>query len=183
MGLVSAKLVIRSRKSSSVTPKVSLNCCKSSSGCGKNSCNGGSSRRMVTGKPAIMVNSSTKSFCCWGCKRSKAICRCLASAAKIRHRISKIRRVSKNICSVRTRPIPWAPKRRARSASAGVSALARTARPRCLSAHCIRLPKSPLSSGSSVGAWPSSTRPEVPSTVITSPSRKIVLPIFACRPS
>jgi hypothetical protein len=45
----------------------------------------------------------------------------------------------KNMCSVRARPIPWAPKAKAVRVSSGVSALARTLRRRTLSAQLSSL--------------------------------------------
>ena len=64
------------------------------------------------------------------------------------------RLASKNMCSVRQSPIPSAPKRRAASASAGVSALARTFMRRMASAQTMRVEKSPESSGSSIATRP-----------------------------
>ena len=81
-----------------------------------------------------------------------------------------IRSASKNICSVRQRPIPSAPNSRAVRQSSGVSALARTPSRRFLSAQAIKVPKSPTSSGWTVGTAPSMTSPEAPSMVITAPS-------------
>ena len=40
--------------------------------CGRNSCSGGSSRRMVTGRPAMISNSSTKSSRCIGSSLASA---------------------------------------------------------------------------------------------------------------
>ena len=48
------------------------------------------------------------------------------SEAMIISRTIEIRSAAKNMCSVRTRPMPSAPNSRARRASSGVSALART---------------------------------------------------------
>ena len=58
-------------------------------------------------------------------------------------RIAMMRSPSKNMCSVRHRPMPSAPNSRARLASAGVSALVRTLSVRYLSAHFITVAKSP----------------------------------------
>ena len=52
-----------------------------------------------------------------------------------------MRSPSKNMCSVRHRPMPSAPNSRARLASAGVSALVRTLSVRYLSAHFMTVAK------------------------------------------
>ena len=76
---------------------------------------------------------------------------------------------SKNMCSVRQRPMPSAPNERAVRASVGVSALARTFMRRTASAHSMILPKSPESSGWSIATAPLMICPVVPSMVMTSP--------------
>ena len=81
-----------------------------------------------------------------------------------------MRSSSKNMCSVRQRPIPSAPKRSAVSASPGVSALARTRSRRTPSAQPISVAKSSESAGSMVGTAPWSSSPLAPSTVTTSPA-------------
>ena len=62
---------------------------------------------------------------------------------------------SKNMCSVRQRPIPSAPSSRAFFASAGVSAFVRTCSLRNLSAHDMIFPNSPAIVASTVGIKPS----------------------------
>ncbi len=74
------------------------------------------------------------------------------------------------MCSVRDRPMPSAPKRRAVRASSGVSALARTFMVRIASAQPISVAKSPESSGCTVGTAPSITSPVEPLRVIVSPA-------------
>ena len=64
-----------------------------------------------------------------GRSRSSAARRVAWSAAMIISRTTGSRSAAKNMCSVRTSPMPSAPNARARSASAGVSAFARTPRP------------------------------------------------------
>src|SRR5258707_1132942 len=66
---------------------------------------------------------------------------------------------SKNMCSVRVRPMPSAPKLRATSASCGVSAFVRTFSVRYSSAHFMIWANAPLSDASTVGTWPSYTSP------------------------
>ena len=94
--------------------------------CGRNSCSGGSSSRIVTGRPRMMRNSSTKSSRCMGRILASAARRPSMVSATIISRMATMRPPSKNICSVRQSPMPSAPKRRAMRASSGVSALART---------------------------------------------------------
>ena len=89
-----------------------------------------------------------------------------------------MRSPSKNMCSVRHSPMPSAPNWRAVRASAGVSALVRTFRRRASSAHCISVPKSPDSSGSSIFTAPSITWPAEPSMVMMSPFLKTFGPTF-----
>ena len=86
------------------------------------------------------------------------------------------------MCSVRQSPMPCAPKRRAHWASCGVSAFARTFIVRAASAHSSNWLKLSSSAGSSMAAAPASTSPEVPSTVISSPSRKLRPPACRTRP-
>ena len=59
-----------------------------------------------------------------------------------------IRFSSKNMCSVRTRPMPFAPNLRARAASRGLSALARTWNPVTNFSTSARKSSMPDSSGS-----------------------------------
>ncbi len=87
------------------------------------------------------------------------------------------------MCSVRHRPMPWAPSARARAASSGVSALARTSRRRTESAWA-RAPRTASVSGpvdvpvsrarptseAVSGSSPRCTVPAVPSTETVSPS-------------
>ena len=105
------------------------------SSCGRNSCSGGSSRRIVTGRPSIASKMPMKS-CFWnGSSSARAFFRPASSSARIIFRMATIRWSSKNMCSVRHRPIPSAPNERALTASSGVSALVRTLSVRTLSAH------------------------------------------------
>ncbi len=62
--------------------------------------------------------------------------------------------LSKNICSVRQRPMPSAPNFAAFLASVGVSALVRTLRVLYLSAQSMILPKLPAMEASTVGMCP-----------------------------
>ncbi len=88
-----------------------------------------------------------------------------------------MRSSAKNMCSVRHKPTPSAPNRRAISASSGVSALHRTPKRRYLSAQAISSAKSPPRSASTSGACPRMTCPEAPSMVIKSPARTSTPPI------
>ena len=94
-------------------------------------------------------------------------------SARIICRTAPMRAGSKNMCSVRHRPMPSAPNLRAVSASSGVSALARTLSRRALSAHSISVPKSPDSAGSIIATVPMKTSPVAPSSVMVSPARTV----------
>ena len=142
MGFSSWRALMRSMTKSKGTPSFSANWRRTTSSWGKNSCRGGSSRRMVTGRPSIALNSPTKSFFWNGKSFLRADRRCTSSAARIIWRMMSMRSPSKNICSVRHRPMPSAPKATACFAIAGVSALVRTLRVRCLSAQLITVWKS-----------------------------------------
>ena len=133
--------------------------------CGRNSWSGGSSRRIVTGKPAMISNRSRKSLRWKGNSRASAARRPCSVSAMIICRTAPIRSGSKNMCSVRQSPMPSAPKRLAVSASNGVSALARTRKRRTLSAQPINVEKSPESCGSTMGTEPMKTSPVAPSSV------------------
>ena len=78
-----------------------------------------------------------------------------AAASRRRRGSSRARRgcgaSSKNMCSVRHRPMPSAPNLMATRASGGVSALARTLSVRTSSAQPIRVANSPDSAGSCIG--------------------------------
>ena len=62
MGLNSRKPETRRRNRLTVTPMAPATSAMAASPCGRNSCNGGSSRRMVTGSPAMISNSASKSL-------------------------------------------------------------------------------------------------------------------------
>ncbi len=173
MGLVSCSSLARRISLVASRPVASATATRSSSVWGKNSCSGGSSSRMVTGSPSMIVNSSTKSARCIGRIFSSAARRPFSSSARIISRTAAIRSSSKNMCSVRQRPMPSAPNWRAVRASRGVSALARTFRRRLLSAHSIRVAKSPVSSGSIMVTAPARTSPLDPSMVMISPALKV----------
>ncbi len=79
-----------------------------------------------------------------------------------------------NMCSVRHRPMPSAPSSRARRASSGVSALARTPRRRIWSAHSSTCSKFSSTRASTSGTSSTVTWPLVPSIAIASPSCRLV---------
>ena len=103
-------------------------------------------------------------------------------AARIISRMTGSRSSPKNMCSVRQRPMPWAPNSRARRASSGVSAFARTPRRRASSAHAVTAAKSSVICGGTSGTAPLITRPRLPSIEISSPSDTVV-PLMANRRS
>ncbi len=121
----------------------------------------------------MIVNSSTKSARCMGSSLSSAARRPSVSAARIISRTVWIRSPSKNMCSVRQRPMPSVPNSSAVRASPGVSALARTPSRRVASAHPISVAKSPLNSGWIIATSPSRTSPVLPSMVMTSPAFQV----------
>ena len=96
-----------------------------SAGSERNSCKGGSSRRIVTGRPSIASKTPMKSARCRGSSAASAAVRSGTVSART-SRSTNPRRSPRNMCSVRHRPMPCAPYRRARAASSGVSALAST---------------------------------------------------------
>jgi hypothetical protein len=55
------------------TPSEAATSAISASLCGRNSCSGGSSRRIVTGRPAMMRNSAVKSSRWKGSRRASAV--------------------------------------------------------------------------------------------------------------
>ena len=137
---------------------------------GTNSCKGGSSRRTVTGWPCIALNSPSKSLRCIGSNLASATRRPASSSARIISRTALMRSPSKNMCSVRQRPIPSAPNIKACAASFGVSALARTFSTEYLRASSMSCPKSPLKSAACVATCPRYTSPVEPLSEIQSPS-------------
>ena len=102
---------------------------------------GGSSRRTVTGWPCIALNSPSKSLRCIGSNLASATRRPASSSARIISRTALMRSPSKNMCSVRQRPIPSAPNIKACAASFGVSALARTFSTEYLRASSMSCPE------------------------------------------
>ena len=97
---------------------------------GTNSCRGGSSRRMVTGRPFIALVDGLKVALLDRLEFGKRLFTLLRGLETIISRIALMRSASKNICSVRHRPMPCAPKAKACAASFGVSAFVRTSRAR-----------------------------------------------------
>ena len=87
------------------------------------------------GRSPISRKIPRKSSRCIGRIFASAARRCSTVSARIISRTATMRFSSKNMCSVRQRPMPSAPKSRATRASFGVSALARTPRRRRASAH------------------------------------------------
>ena len=82
----------------------------------------------------------------------------------------------KNMCSVRTRPMPSASNSRALIASFGVSALARTRVVLTFRAQSSSSRNSADSFGSTSGSAPSTTSPVAPFSVTTCPSRTTTRP-------
>mmetsp|Transcript_13827 Transcript_13827/g.58124 ORF Transcript_13827/g.58124 Transcript_13827/m.58124 type:complete len:266 (-) Transcript_13827:1074-1871(-) len=82
----------------------------------------------------------------------------------------------KNMCSVRTRPIPSAPFSRATAASSGVSAFASTFRRRSASTQDMNKPRSPEMAGGASSAAPRITSPVEPLRDTQSPSCSLTPP-------
>ena len=123
----------------------------------------------------MMVNSSRKSSRWNGSRRASAARRPASSLAMIICRTAPMRFGSKNICSVRHRPMPSAPNLRAVSASSGVSALARTPMRRALSAQLHQRARNrPTSPARPSATVPMNTSPVAPSSVIVSPARTVL---------
>ena len=137
----------------------------------------------MTGSPSIARKIPMKSSRWNGRSFATATRRSAESPAMIISRTIGMRSGLKNMCSVRTSPIPSAPKSRAFRASSGVSALARTPSVRRSSAHARNSLNSPPSSGWSVFTASRSTSPVEPSTEITSPSRIVRPPASNARRS
>ena len=141
--------------SATVLPFASASFLMSSSSVGTNSCRGGSRKRMVTGSPSIASYSCSKSPCCSGRILDSASSLSSTVSEQIISRNASILSPSKNICSVRQRPIPSAPSSRAFFASVGVSALVLTFMVLYSSAHPMIRSKSPAILASTVGIAPS----------------------------
>ena len=129
---------------------------------------------MVTGRSPMMRNRSWKSLRWNGSSLANAARRPASSGAMIIWRTALMRSGSKNMCSVRQRPMPSAPYFFAVSASSGVSAFARTFMRRDLSAHSISVAKSVDMAASIIATWPTNTSPVVPSRVMVSPARTVL---------
>ena len=128
---------------------------------------------MVTGSPAMISNSASKSARCMGRILASARRRPASSSAQIISRMARMRLSSKNMCSVRHSPMPSAPKSRAWRASRGrVGVGAHAERARRVGPVPSPVAKSPDSSGWRIFTRPSSTSPVPPSMVMTSPLRE-----------
>ena len=142
---------------------------------------------MVTGRPSMARKIPLKSSRCMGFSLSSAARssarRSGSSAAMIMSRTIGMRSVAKNMCSVRTSPMPSAPNERARAASSGVSALARTPSLRYRSAQPRNSWANPLTSGVVRSIASRITSPVSPSMAITSPSRTMRPPASNTRRS
>ena len=146
----------------------------SASSVGRNSCSGGSRRRIVMGLSSITSYMPLKSSFCIGRSSARYFSLVSLSFERIMRRTDGILSSSKNICSVRHRPIPSAPNSRACFASLGESAFVLTSIVRQKSAHSMILPKLPESSGAFVLIEPSYTLPVEPSSEIKSPSTYVL---------
>ena len=102
--------------------KASLSACA----VGRNSCNGGSSKRTVIGRSCSRANISWKSWRCISNSSARYFLRSSSVRERIIWRTAGIRSLWKNMCSVRQSPTPSAPRDKACLTSVGESALALT---------------------------------------------------------
>mmetsp|Transcript_37509 Transcript_37509/g.71878 ORF Transcript_37509/g.71878 Transcript_37509/m.71878 type:complete len:229 (+) Transcript_37509:971-1657(+) len=82
----------------------------------------------------------------------------------------------KNMCSLRTRPMPSAPLALATAASSGVSAFVNTLMSRASSTQLMNSPKSPAICGGASSAAPKITSPVVPLREMVSPTDTVLPP-------
>mmetsp|Transcript_4710 Transcript_4710/g.10814 ORF Transcript_4710/g.10814 Transcript_4710/m.10814 type:complete len:384 (+) Transcript_4710:524-1675(+) len=137
---------------------------------GRNSWRGGSSMRMVTVHPSMAVKMPSKSVRWYVMSFSRALARSCLQSQRIMYRMfSRRSSHEKNMCSVRTSPMPWAPLWRASAASSGVSALVKTSMVRAASTHSISTAMSPAILGGSTPCLPVRTSPVAPLREIQSP--------------
>mmetsp|Transcript_2370 Transcript_2370/g.5972 ORF Transcript_2370/g.5972 Transcript_2370/m.5972 type:complete len:250 (-) Transcript_2370:1322-2071(-) len=83
---------------------------------------------------------------------------------------------AKNMCSVRTSPMPCAPLRRASAASSGVSAFVKTFTFLRSSTHPMKVPRSPEMVGGARASRPSITSPVLPLSESQSPVLYVLPP-------
>mmetsp|Transcript_2613 Transcript_2613/g.9640 ORF Transcript_2613/g.9640 Transcript_2613/m.9640 type:complete len:248 (+) Transcript_2613:508-1251(+) len=139
---------------------------------GKNSCRGGSSSLMVTGRPRIARKMPSKSSL-WNTRISSRAFRLSASSAAmiILLTLLSLSSVLKNMCSVLTSPMPSAPFSRAFSASSGVSAFASTRSFLISSTQPMNSSISAVIFAAWTASLPSYTLPSEPSRETQSPLR------------
>ncbi len=92
---------------------------------------------MVTWRSPMTRKMPAKSSRCIGRSLASAASRASRLSARIISRTLMMRSPSKNMCSVRQRPMPSAPKAMALALWSGWSALVRTPSVRALSAHSM----------------------------------------------
>ena len=143
---------------------------------GKNSCSGGSSRRIVTVFPFMADSIFLKSRRCMAASLRRWRRLSAPDEAMIMSWNSSRRPSSLNMRSVLHSPMPCAPYLRACRAAAGVSALARTPSRLAAWAHPSIVLNSGMILGSTVGRSSLYTEPSLPSIVIVSPSRMTAPP-------
>mmetsp|Transcript_9127 Transcript_9127/g.34381 ORF Transcript_9127/g.34381 Transcript_9127/m.34381 type:complete len:301 (-) Transcript_9127:1355-2257(-) len=173
IGFCSRHLSTASASSCCPRPRVSASSRSHSSSQGRNSWRGGSRRRTVTGRPSMASKMPSKSFCCSGSSAAIATFFSCCVWARIILRTLARRSPSKNMCSVRTSPMPSAPFSRASAASSGVSAFASTFRRRFESAHDMKRASAPVTSAGFNSCSPMRISPVLPLMLMTSPSLKV----------
>lgn len=135
----------------------------------QNSCRGGSSRRMVTGRPCMISKSSAKSERCMGSSLASEARR-PASCPRQDHLAHHITWLPSKVDVLGAAKADTLGRRHARTCIGHVSVLVRTFMRRVRSAHSMMRSKSPDSSGWLRGLRPQHPGLEEPSMVMTSPS-------------
>ena len=96
--------------SATVLPMSLASCSMSASSVGTNSCSGGSRKRMVTGRPSRASYMRLEVALLHGLELGQSgLSRCSTVSEQIISRMAAMRSASKNMCSVRHRPMPSAP--------------------------------------------------------------------------
>ena len=178
IGLNSCELLARGASSFfGSAPIAAATSAISSSPCGRNSCSGGSSSRIVTGRPLHDLEQLDEIAALHrqelGERRAARSSRRRPGSSRAPRGCGPRRRTCARCGRARCLRRRTSPRRRA---SAGVSALARTPSLRTLSAQPISVPNSPDIAGSIIGTRPASTWPVEPSMVMSSPRLSVMSP-------
>ena len=132
MGLNSCSSFTRCLIFSTDTPIFSARSFCAPASCGRNSCSGGSRKRIVAGKPFSALKMPAKSSLLIRQQLRERLLAVVDVVGEdhLAHGVDTV--PSKNMCSVRHRPMPSAPNAMAFAVCSGLSALVRTCRRRHL---------------------------------------------------